>query len=129
MLRALIAVPIALLLIAASAPRQFTIAGKRFKETDIVDARALPDLNGTAAVLLTLDDKAARRLARISKRNAQKQIDVALDGKTLVRPVMNSIISDGVLQLSGLFSFEEATILAKRISGKDPLPESLEEAP
>jgi preprotein translocase subunit SecD len=129
MLKAVIAVPIAMLLIAAEMPRQFTIAGKRFKEADIVDARALPDVNGTAAVLLTLDEKATKRLAQISKRNMRKPIEVALDGKTLVRPVMRSIISDGVLQLSGLFSLDEATRLAKRISGKEPLPDSLDEGP
>jgi preprotein translocase subunit SecD len=129
MLKALIIVPIAMLLVAAEVPRKFTIAGKRFKEAEIVDARALPDLNGTAAVLLTLDEKAAKRLARISKRNVQKPIEVALDGKTLVRPVVRSIISDGVLQLTGLFSLDEATRLAKRISGKEPLPDSLEEGP
>ena len=127
--RGLLIVLIAFALIAAERPRVFSIGGQKFKEADIVDARALPDLNGTAAILLTLDDKAAKRLAKVSRKNRDKPVTVALDGKTLVRPVIRSEISDGVLQISGLFSIDQATTLARRISGKEPLPDSLEEAP
>lgn len=121
--------PLALLLIAAGAPRKFTIAGQKFKENDIVDARPLPDLNGTAAILLTFEDKAAKRLSKISRKNRQKPVAIALDGKTLVRPVFHNIIDDGMIQISGLFTLDQATLLARRISGKDPLPDSLDEGP
>jgi preprotein translocase subunit SecD len=129
MLKAMIYVPIALLLIAADAPREFSIGGKKFKERDILDARPLPDLNGTAAIMLTFDEKAAKRLAKISRKNREKPVAVNLDGKTLVRPIFHNEIRDGMIQISGLFTIDQATTLARRISGKEPLPESLDEGP
>ncbi len=129
MFKVILIAPLALLLIAADAPRKFTIAGQKFKENDIVDARPLPDLNGTAAILLTFEDKAAKRLAKISRKNRQKPVAIALDGKTLVRPIFHEAIDDGMIQISGLFTLDQATQLARRISGKDPLPDSLDEGP
>ena len=122
-------VPLALLLIAAVAPRKFTIAGQKFHERDIVDARPLPDLNGTATILLTFEDKAAKRLAKLSRKNREKPVAINLDGKTLVRPIFHSAIDDGMIQISGLFTLDQATQLARRISGKEPLPDSLDEGP
>lgn len=129
MIKAMMIVPIALLLIAADGPRKFTIAGQKFQEKDIVDARPLPDLNGTAAILLTFENKAAKRLAKISRKNREKPVAINLDGKTLVRPIFRSVINDGIIQISGLFTLDQATRLARRISGKDPLPDSLDEGP
>lgn len=129
MFKVMLIAPIALLLMAADEPRKFTIAGQKFQEKDIVDARPLPDLNGTAAILLTFEDKAAKRLTKISRRNREKPVAINLDGKTLVRPIFHSPIDDGMIQISGLFTLEQATQLARRISGKDPLPDSLDEGP
>ncbi len=129
MFKVILIAPLALLLIAADAPRKFTIAGQKFLERDIIDARPLPDLNGTAAILLTFEDKAAKRLAKLSRKNREKAVAINLDGKTLVRPIFHNAIDDGIIQIIGLFTLDQATQLARRISGKDPLPDSLDEGP
>jgi preprotein translocase subunit SecD len=116
-------------LIATNIPRDFSIGGQFFKEIEIIDARALPDLNGSAAILITFSDKGAKRLTRISRKNRGKPVAVSLNDKILVRPVMHSVISDGVLQLNGLFTVTQATQIARQISGKDPLPETLDDGP
>lgn len=120
-----------LLLIASPAwaqVRDFKIAGEAFQEADIIDARALPQLGGGAAILLSFEAPAAKRIAGITARLAGKPVPVALDGETISSPTVSEPINDGALQISNAaWTVEAATALAKRISGKDPLPESLEE--
>ncbi len=114
------------LLIAAHAPRSFTIGGQNFAETEIVDARAQPDLDGKAAILVTFSPDGAKRLATISKANIGKPVKIELDGKLLAEPTVQGEITEGIAQISGNFSIAEADTLALAISGKPPLGDSLE---
>lgn len=110
---------------AKPAARVFTIAGESFSEAEIVDARAQPDLSGKAAIMITFDDNGRVKLARISGANKSKPLPFVLDGRVLMAPVLADPIIDGVAQIIGMFTIAEAEALAKRISGKPPLPESL----
>ena len=110
---------------AKPAARLFTIAGEPFSEAEILDARAQPEISGKAAIMITFDDAGRVKLARLSAANKSKPLPFVLDGQVLMAPILVDPIIDGVAQISGMFTITEAEALAKRISGKPPLPESL----
>lgn len=112
---------------AQAAERNFLIAGESFPESDIVDARAQPELDGTSSIRITFGEAAAKRIALATQRLVGKPAHVALDEVTVADPIVREPIRDGVLQLSGAWTIADAEALAKKISGKDPLPDSLEE--
>jgi preprotein translocase subunit SecD len=105
--------------------RVFTIAGEAFGETEILDARAQPDISGKATIMITFDDAGRVKLARLSGANKSKPLPFVLDGQTLMAPVVTDPIIDGVAQITGMFTITEAEVIAKKISGKPPLPDSL----
>lgn len=108
--------------------RSFQIGGEAFAQDEIVDARALPQLGGGASIMITFSDSAAKRMATLTRRLVGGPVAVALDGETISSPTIREPILDGVVQISAQeWSIEAAAELAKRISGKDPLPDSLEE--
>lgn len=125
--------PLLLLLSAsaatAQAARSFTIGGEAFAHTDILDARALPQIDGTPVVMITFDDAAAKRIQDLTRRTIGKPLPIAVDGKVISSPTLRSEIGDAVIEVSGLASLEDAAAVAKLISGKEPLPDSLEDAP
>jgi preprotein translocase subunit SecD len=109
----------------AKLARIFTIAGEAFSETEIVDARAQPDISGKATIMITFDDTGRMKLARVSGANKSKPLPFILDGQTLMAPIVTDPIIDGIAQITGMFTLIEAEMIAKRISGKPPLPDSL----
>ncbi len=115
------------LLLAAAAPRLFTIGGVPFSEAEIIDARAQPDTSGMAAVMITFSPEGAKKLAALSKASTGKAIKIELDGKMLSEPMVVGEIADGTAQISGNFSVRDADALALAISGKPPLGDSLDE--
>lgn len=119
------------LLFATSLPaseRGFAIGGEAFSQDEIVDARALPQLGGGASIMITFSEEAAKRIAAVTQKLRGGSMTVALDGETISSPPIRDPIIDGVVQISGQhWTIESATALARRISGKDPLPDSLEE--
>ena len=112
---------------AMPALRVFTIGGEPFGETEIVDARALPDVTGKVTIMLTFDEKGRVKLARLSSENKSKPLAFVLDSRLLMAPVVTMPIVDGIAQITGMFSLAEAEMIAKKISGKPPLPDSLDE--
>lgn len=128
MLGRLIPVLIAMLATPAiAADRLFQVADEVFGETEILDARAQPELDGTSSIRITFNESAAKRIEIVTMKFVGKPAHVALDNETVADPVVREPIRDGVLQLNGPWTIDGATALAKRISGKDPLPDSLEE--
>ncbi len=126
-MRALIASLLLVAVPAAAAPAAFTIAGEPFAQADILDARAMPDVDGTAGIMLTFTPPAGQRLLALTAARLGKPLPIALDGKTLVEPTVDVPIDGGVIEIGGHFPLAEAEALAKRISGKDPLPDSLDQ--
>jgi preprotein translocase subunit SecD len=118
---------IALVAVAAAPSDLLTIAGQAFPQGDILDARAIADATGAANIYVTLTPVAAGRLAALSKANVGKPIAIAIGGTVLMNPVVREAITGGAIEISGASGFDTAVSLARRISGKDPLPESTDE--
>jgi preprotein translocase subunit SecD len=112
---------------AHAAERSFVIAGESFPESEVVDARAQPELDGTSSIRITFSEPAAKRIAVVTARLVGKPAHITLDEVAVADPVVREPIRDGVLQLSGAWTIADAEALAKKISGKDPLPDSLEQ--
>jgi hypothetical protein len=100
----------------------FAIAGKPVAARDILDARALPDMQGKPSLMITLTPTAADAIGTAA---GPPRLPCTLDGKPLGDSTRDALASDHVLQLSGDFGdYDAAAALARRISGRDPLPDS-----
>jgi SecD/SecF fusion protein len=117
----------ALLAIAAAPADLLTIGGQAFPQADILDARAIADGSGEPNIYVTLTPAAAGRLSALSKANLGKPIAIAIGGTVLMNPVVREAITGGAIEISGVGGFDAAVVMAHRISGKDPLPESTDE--
>jgi len=128
---ALLALPLAMQARAAApmapafATGKLMIAGEPFDPAEIVDARALPDVNKKVGIMLTLSPAAAQRLSQITAALVGKPMLVALDGKTLGAELIRKPVNGGVIEIPGRWTLTDAEALARRISGKDPLPDDL----
>jgi hypothetical protein len=99
------------LLIAA----QLSVGGIALKPDDFLDGRSIASGTGDAVVMLTLDAAAAARIAK-----TPDPIVILLDGKAVPGRVI-----DNVVEIEGQPDFKAAAQLAREITGKAPLPESL----
>ncbi len=122
------------LLLSASAlhaaeRRAFLIEGTPIAESEVLDARALPTLSGKPDIMVTLSDAAVKKISKKRAPNLRSvQVAVVLDGRPLPAIRDPDPAQGNVVQISGDYkSIAEAARLAKRISGKDPLPDSLDE--
>jgi preprotein translocase subunit SecD len=104
-----------------------SIASERFAQSDVLDARYLPSLDGKPTVMITFTQEAAVRVQALTARNVGKTIPIIVDGRTISTPMIQTEIAGGVIEIGGVESEQEAIALAKQISGKDPLPDSLDE--
>jgi len=102
-----------------------TIAGETFTPGEIADARAMPDINKKFGVMISLTPAGAKRLEGITGSLVGKPMLVALDSKTLSAELTRKPIATGVIEIPGRWTLDEAERLARRISGKDPLPDDL----
>lgn len=105
-------VSFALLLVA-----QLTVAGKPLKPADFLDGRAIAGGTGSPVVMLTLTPSATTRVKRLGAKAR-----ILLDGKPAP-----ARLADNIIELDGQPSFDAAAKLARALSGKAPLPDSLEE--
>lgn len=81
------------------------------------------DASGTWAVVLTLKESAKTRFGELSKKMSddtarKERIAFLVDGKTIVAPVVNAPMTDGVVSVTGPFTEDEARQIAKNIVGK-----------
>src|SRR5262249_46048587 len=102
----------------------FVVAGHLVASKDVLDARALPDMAGKPSLMVTLTPAGAAAI----RAAPGAKLDCALDGKPLGTSPAGALAGDHVIQISGDFGDYEATAaLARRISGHDPVPDSLSE--
>ena len=99
----------------------FVVADHAIKPTDILDARAIPDMAGKPSLMVTLTPAAATAVGA----PPGGKLACTLDGTLLGASPADALASDHVLQVSGEFGDYAATAaLARRISGRDPVPDS-----
>jgi hypothetical protein len=99
----------------------FVIAGHKIAPTDVLDARALPDMQGKPSLMVTLTPAAATTIGGA----VGDKLPCMLDGKALGDSPADALKTDHIVALSGDFGDYGATAaLARRISGRDPLPDA-----
>lgn len=99
----------------------FAVADHKIAATEVMDARAIPDMAGKPSLMITLSPAAAAAIGG----KAGDKLPCTLDGKALGTSPADALASDHVLAISGDFGNYDATAaLARRISGRDPLPDT-----
>lgn len=99
----------------------FAVADHKVAATDVMDARAIPDMTGKPSLMITLSPAAATAIGG----KAGDKLPCTLDGKTIGTSPADALATDHVLAISGDFGDYDATAaLARRISGRDPLPDA-----
>ncbi len=117
----------AFIAVAAAPADVLTVGNQRFAQADIIDARAVGAATGPA-VMVTLTPVATKRFARLTQARIGKPLVFALGTTQLSAPIIDEPVLGGSFEITGPFkTFAEAEAMAKRISGKPPVPESLEE--
>ncbi len=86
----------------------------------VVDAQAGTGTNSTTGstyycVELTLDDEGAEIFAEYTETYLGDYLPIYYDGVCITYPVVNSVISNGIAEISGMSSYAEAEILATQI--------------
>ncbi len=76
------------------------------------DARVAIDQFNEPYVSLTFDSNGARIFGRITSDNTGKRLAIVLDGNVHSAPVIREAITGGKAQISGGFTYDEATDLA-----------------
>lgn len=96
----------------------------------IADARVDFDAAGFGQPRISLSFKSegAKRFGVITQRNVGRRLAILLDGEVLSAPNINEAILGGQAQITGQFSFDEASLLALALrSGALPVPMHIEE--
>ena len=88
--------------------------------SDVADAQGVVGEDNTTknkqyVVSLTLTKEGAAKFAEATEANLNKQIAIVYDNETLSAPVVQSVISGGNAQITGMSSIEEAKNLAAAI--------------
>ena len=79
---------------------------------DLTDASRTNDGWGRPAVSISFNSEGTAAFAAATGRLVGRQLAIVLDGLTISAPVVNSHIRDGNAQITGRFTFDEATRLA-----------------
>ncbi|WP_419825108.1 hypothetical protein [Sphingomonas sp.] len=109
---------------AAYPTGRFAVAGVGVAPAQVLDARALPDAGGKPSLMVTLTAAGVAAVKAAAK--GATDLAVTLDGKPLGASPAAALADGGALQISGEFGdYAAASATARRISGKDPVPESL----
>ncbi|MBZ0167519.1 MAG: protein translocase subunit SecD, partial [Candidatus Omnitrophica bacterium] len=95
---------------------------------NIKDAQPNTDQVNQPIVSLSFDTVGAKKFADITRKNVGRRLAIVMDGQVLSAPVINEPILGGQGQISGNFSFEDASILALSLrSGALPVAMHIEE--
>jgi preprotein translocase subunit SecD len=86
---------------------------------DVVRAEAHPDslsrLSTDSVVDLFMTDASKLAFAEFSARNVGKQLDVRVNGRTVMKPVIREPITGGRITIAGAFSASDAKQLAENL--------------
>ncbi|MEL6485928.1 MAG: hypothetical protein AAFQ13_02115 [Pseudomonadota bacterium] len=99
------------------------------KGRDVVRATSGLDADtGEPALMVTFNERATRKLGRLTKRNAGKQIAIIVDGEVVSAPIVFAPVLGGSVQITGGFDEATSTELAALLSsGALPTPLQIEQ--
>lgn len=97
--------------------------GNNLMEGSMVkNAQAAQDQDGKPCIAFELTDEGAKIFAEATAANLGKTISITLDGETISRATVNTVIAGGTGEITGNFTADEAKNLATLIlSGALPL--------
>ena len=97
--------------------------GNNLMEGSMVkNAQAAQDQDGKPCIAFELNDEGAKIFAEATAANLGKTISITLDGETISRATVNTVIAGGKGEITGNFTADEAKNLATLIlSGALPL--------
>ena len=98
-------------------------SGNNLMEGSMVkNAQAAQDQDGKPCIAFELSDEGAKIFAEATAANLGKTISITLDGETISRATVNTVIAGGKGEITGNFTADEAKNLATLIlSGALPL--------
>lgn len=98
-------------------------SGNNLMEGSMVkNAQAAQDQDGKPCIAFELTDEGAKIFAEATAANLSKTISITLDGETISRATVNTVIAGGKGEITGNFTADEAKNLATLIlSGALPL--------
>ena len=94
------------------------VAAGEVISVDVVRAEAHPDsprLSNDSVVDLFMTDASKLAFAEFSARNVGKQLDVRVNGRTVMKPVIREPITGGRITIAGAFSASDAKELAENL--------------
>lgn len=91
------------------------LTGEDIKKAQAVYAGGSSGMTQEAVVSLELNPAGTKKFADATAKNVGKVIGIYLDGKAISQPVVESVISDGKAQISGMKDMTEAGDLATLI--------------
>jgi preprotein translocase subunit SecD len=94
------------------------VAAGEVISVDVVRAEAHPDsprLSNDSVVDLFMTDASKLAFAEFSARNVGKQLDVRVNGRTVMKPVIREPITGGRITIAGAFSTSDAKQLAENL--------------
>jgi preprotein translocase subunit SecD len=107
--------------------RSMSIEGQdkeyRVSESLVVDGRHLGevnvvrDLDGTFSLSIRLTEEGTVLLAEFTRSNVDKRLAVLVGGRLVVAPILKEEIRDGHFLITGRFSEEQATSMARTLLG------------
>lgn len=95
------------------------LTGANLKSSSV----SFDQISGSPVVTLEFDNEGADKFAEITKRNANKQVPIALDSQIISAPVVEGEIRGGSAIIKGDFDLEEAKTLSIQLNaGALPVP-------
>jgi len=89
----------------------------------VIDAQATFSQSGQPAVSVKFNSIGTRKFAEMSAQNVKKQLAIVLNDEVISAPVLQDVIRDGNVQISGHFTVKEANELALLLrAGALPAP-------
>ncbi len=84
-------------------------------EVKMAETRADKQTN-QAIIFVKLTEASKRVIAEITQKNIGRLMEIRVDGRALMKPVIREPLLAGVFEISGSFSMNEAKDIAQRLS-------------
>ena len=99
--------------------KQYVVGEVELDGTKVTSAQASFEANyGSWVVTVRLTSAGAAEFAQLTSAHVNQQLAIVVDNVVVSAPVIQAAITDGVVQISGTFTQDDATRLADSINGR-----------